>query len=73
LYDFVRQTGEHQCVRLDDLTTLQITWPTFEDYLASLSKSMRKDWHRHTNRARDLNIVVERVQQLPGIRTNCMS
>lgn len=68
LYDFVQQSGDYQFVRLDDTTTLQVTWPTFDDYLAGLGKSMRKDWHRHTNRARDLNIVVERVQQFAQYR-----
>jgi predicted N-acyltransferase len=68
LYDLVRRAGGYQFVRLDDSTTLRVTWPTFYDYVASLGKSMRKDWHRHTNRARDLNIVVERVQHFAQYR-----
>jgi predicted N-acyltransferase len=39
-------------------TRLQIEWPDFESYLHSLSKSARKDYHRHTNRAADLGIEI---------------
>ncbi len=39
-------------------TFLPLTWPDFDAYLASLGKSARKDYHRHTNHAADLEIVV---------------
>jgi len=42
-------------------TRLELHWPDFDTYLASLSKSARKDYHRHTNRAADRAIEV-RVQ-----------
>ena len=41
-------------------TRLVITWPDFESYLGYLSKSMRKDYRRHRNRAADLGIEVKR-------------
>lgn len=37
---------------------LPIVWPDFEGYLRHLRKSVRKDYHRHCNRARDLGIAV---------------
>ncbi|MBI5959403.1 MAG: GNAT family N-acetyltransferase [Chloroflexi bacterium] len=40
-------------------TALQLHWPDFESYLGSLSKSMRKDYHRHLNRARDAGIEIK--------------
>ncbi len=40
-------------------THLIITWPDFEGYVASLSKSMRKDYRRHRNRAASQDIAVE--------------
>jgi len=42
----------------DPGTRLVVTWPDFESYLASLSKSVRKDYRRHRNRAADLGVVV---------------
>lgn len=41
-------------------TYLEITWPDFESYLKQLSKSTRKDYRRHRNRAADLGIEIER-------------
>ncbi len=41
-------------------TRLTITWPDFENYLKHLSKSARKDYRRHRNRAADLNVRVSR-------------
>jgi predicted N-acyltransferase len=39
-------------------TSLAITWPDFDSYLKHLSKSARKDYRRHCNRAADHGIVV---------------
>lgn len=39
-------------------TRLPINWLDFEGYLAHLSKSARKDYRRHKNRAADQNIEV---------------
>lgn len=39
-------------------TRLVITWSDFGGYLSSLSKSARKDYRRHCNRAADLGIDV---------------
>lgn len=50
-------------------TYLSIAWPTFKDYVAHLSKSMRKDYRRHNNRAADLGVQVscgESVADLDG-------
>ncbi len=50
-------------VRLPDPgTRLVVAWPDFESYLAALSKSVRKDYRRHRNRAADLGIVVTRCR-----------
>lgn len=43
----------------DPGTRLLITWPDFEGYLQHLSKSARKDYRRHCNRAADLGIEVK--------------
>jgi predicted N-acyltransferase len=43
----------------DPGTRLVITWPDFEGYLQHLSKSARKDYRRHRNRAADLGIVIK--------------
>ncbi len=48
-------------------TYLDITWPDFESYLGRLGKSVRKDYHRHCNRAADLGIVVEVGSQVTEI------
>lgn len=42
----------------DPGTRLVVAWPDFESYLSSLSKSVRKDYRRHRNRAADLGVVV---------------
>ena len=47
----------------DPGTRLVITWPDFEGYLRHLSKSVRKDYRRHRNRAADLGIIVRRHHQ----------
>jgi predicted N-acyltransferase len=39
-------------------TCLPIVWPDFEGYLRSRSKSMRKDYRRHCNRAADLAVEI---------------
>jgi predicted N-acyltransferase len=39
-------------------TCLEITWPDFESYVAQLSRSARKDYRRHRNRAADLGVEV---------------
>lgn len=44
----------------DPGTRLVVAWPDFESYLASLSKSVRKDYRRHRNRAADRGIKVTR-------------
>ena len=50
--DFVPTTISNQGTRL------VITWADFESYLRHLSRSMRKDYRRHRNRASDLGIRV---------------
>jgi predicted N-acyltransferase len=40
-------------------TCLQISWPDFESYVSHLSKTARKDYRRHRNRAADLGVEVE--------------
>ena len=47
----------------DPGTCLHITWSNFEDYLAHLPKSVRKDYRRHRNRAADQAIQIK-CQQL---------
>ncbi|MBN1284450.1 MAG: N-acetyltransferase [Anaerolineae bacterium] len=42
----------------DPGTYLAITWPDFDSYVQQLSKSARKDYRRHRNRAADLGIEV---------------
>jgi predicted N-acyltransferase len=49
-------------IKMDSATSLHIEWPTFDAYVASRGKSMRKDLNRHNNRAADLNITVERAR-----------
>ncbi len=44
----------------DPGTRLVIDWADFESYLKHLRKSVRKDYHRHRNRAADLGIVIKR-------------
>lgn len=34
-------------------------WDSFEAYVSQLGASAKKDYHRHTNRAKDMGIVVE--------------
>lgn len=46
-------------------TRLVITWGDFEDYMAHLSKSVRKDYRRHHNRATELGIEIERQPAVP--------
>jgi predicted N-acyltransferase len=43
---------------MDPGSRLAIVWPDFESYLKHLSKSVRKDYRRHRNRAADLGVVV---------------
>jgi predicted N-acyltransferase len=45
---------------LNQGTILAVEWPDFDAYVGSLSKSMRKDYRRHCNRAADLGIRVAR-------------
>jgi predicted N-acyltransferase len=40
-------------------TCLPIVWSDFESYLSHLSKSARKDYRRHRNRAADLGIEIK--------------
>lgn len=40
----------------DPGTYLSAVWPDFESYLGQLSKSVRKDYRRHRNRAADLQV-----------------
>jgi predicted N-acyltransferase len=40
----------------DPGTYLTTAWPDFESYLGQLSKSARKDYRRHRNRAADLHV-----------------
>jgi len=44
----------------DPGTHLAIAWTDFESYLKHLRKSVRKDYRRHRNRAKDLGIVIRR-------------
>lgn len=48
-------------------TFLDLTWPDFDTYLASLGKSARKDFKRHRNRAADLGIEVRALPRVPDI------
>lgn len=48
--------------------SLNIQWPDFESYLGQLSKSMRKDYHRHLNRAKDLGIEVRAQSEVTRIQ-----
>jgi predicted N-acyltransferase len=45
-------------------TCLSISWPDFESYLSHLSRSMRKDYRRHCNRADDLGVEVEALPEV---------
>lgn len=53
-------------------TRLVITWPDFESYLGHLSKSMRKDYRRHHNRATDLGITVKRHPVTKALNSNTL-
>ncbi len=53
----------------DPGTRLFITWPDFDSYMKSLSKSTRKDYRRHRNRAADLGIQVKRHPQVADLDT----
>lgn len=44
----------------DPGTRLVIAWPDFQEYMGHLSKSVRKDYRRHRNRAADLGIELRR-------------
>ncbi len=48
-------------------TRLDIRWPDFEQYMGQWNKSMRKDYHRHTNRASDLGIEIQTHAQITHI------
>ena len=48
-------------------TRLVISWPDFEGYIGDLSKSARKDYRRHRNRAADLDIQVKRHDKVTDI------
>jgi len=48
-------------------TRLLISWPDFESYLEHLSKSVKKDYRRHRNRAAELNIEVKRHARVTNI------
>ncbi len=48
-------------------TCLPIVWRDFEDYVQSRSKSTRKDYRRHGNRARDLGIEVTGCSEVTEI------
>lgn len=45
-------------------TKLAIRWPDFESYLSDAGKSVKKDYHRHSNRAADLGIRVEYASRM---------
>ncbi len=45
-------------------TALSITWANFDDYVKQLGKSARKDYHRHCNRASDLDIHISTHKQV---------
>jgi predicted N-acyltransferase len=45
-------------------TCLHISWPDFESYVACLSRSTRKDYRRHRNRAADLGVEVEVLSEV---------
>lgn len=51
----------------DPGTRLIITWPDFESYLKHLSKSTRKDYRRHRNRAADLGIKIRHYQNIADV------
>lgn len=51
----------------DPGTCLKIVWPNFEGYVGHLSKSVRKDYRRHSNRASDLGVVVKPHQEVGAI------
>ncbi|MFQ5612281.1 MAG: GNAT family N-acetyltransferase [Anaerolineae bacterium] len=51
----------------DPGTRLDLAWPTFEAYLKHLSKSMRKDYRRHCNRAADLGVEVESRREVTDL------
>ncbi len=45
-------------------TYLDLTWPDFDAYISNRRKSVRKDYRRHRNRARDNGIEVHTATQL---------
>lgn len=48
-------------------TRLVVRWPDFESYLKDLSKSARKDYRRHRNRAKDMGVVVAAHQMVTDV------
>ncbi len=48
-------------------TCLVISWPNFESYLKDLSKSAKKDYRRHRNRAADLSIEIKRHAKVTDV------
>jgi predicted N-acyltransferase len=48
-------------------TYLPIIWPDFESYIRHLSKSTRKDYRRHRNRATDFSIELKRYSKVNDV------
>ena len=63
----IRLPGYAGTDMLDAGTYLPIRWSSFEEYVAQMSRSARKDYHRHCNRADDLNITVNIRADAPDL------
>jgi predicted N-acyltransferase len=66
--DSLRWPPEYELITIDNPNTaLEITWPDFESYIDQLPKSVRKDYRRHQNRAKELGIRVTVHDQITRI------
>jgi predicted N-acyltransferase len=59
----IRQGCNYIIVPMEPTTLLEVTWSSFEEYIANLTKSARKDYHQHTNHANKMNMAIERSHQ----------
>ncbi|HEX3049996.1 MAG TPA: peptidogalycan biosysnthesis protein [Aggregatilineaceae bacterium] len=73
LFDYLDQAlvwpAPYQQMQIGEPSTrLDIQWADFEQYTSQWTKSMRKDYHRHTNRANDLGIEIQAHSQITHIQ-----
>ncbi len=70
--EIITRAGGFERVLMDSGAMLPITWSSFDQYVASLGKSMQKDIRRHRNRAREIGITIERSHQFARYRNRLL-